>query len=985
MYYSQPWLIIKKLLPLLRLNNRSVKKTVLALFTFFALFSFEPLFASHGMGGEISWECQGNGQYKFRLIFYRDCNGIPGPNALSLTTTIPGIPSIPMSKISQVDISHAGFPASGSGSCPACSVPGANPGIVEKIIYESSLLTINGTPPHAGWDFYWGECCRSGLLTNISSPGSTGYRLRAKMYPTWPVGQNTNPCFDSSPVFADPPVLGFCTGIPQAFAYTATDADYDSVSYEWANPIDDAGAGITWSSGYSINSQLPSTTQNTANVPAALNSSTGLVTYLGYTGGFFAVCVKATAWHKGYKAAEVFRDMTIYISSGCAQVQGNQSNQPPNFTDPFINSPNVDSIVVSVGDTVNFSLAVWDFDQFTNGQSQNISITSGQNIFGTGYTSATGCPLPPCATFSTAMPMNVPMAATFDFQWVTSMNHIDVGDTNNLNSYRYHHFTVRACDNYCPTNACATKVVTIGITRRLALLPPVLRCATINTDGSVTLNWSPTTSVDTFNLFSSYKIYASLDPNGPYWSNQVGSVSTGIGATSFTHSSAQLMSLFGMTANDTVIYYRVTTDTYPNGGWESNFSNRIATMKPIPMLNSNGMVQLSWNIPSVPLLASHGTHYRIWREYSTGSWNLIDSTTQNSYTDISSQALCNTQVSYRIELPDTTGCNLVSSIGSIINNSPAQVAATSPPDGTLLSACLGQTITLAALNTSATYLWSTGQITSSIQAATSGTYTVTVTGAGGCTGTSTISVNFSGTSPQPVITGITSICQGETTVLNAGGGYLNYNWSTGSNTQSITVSSAGTYTVTVTDLSGCTGWTSVTVTVNPLPVASAIANGPVSFCMGDSVQLEVTAGFPYYGWQRNFGPVSPAPSGNTYYAKHRGNYWCIVTDNNGCSNATNGIIVEVPCAQPDPGVQKIDEIYGINIYPNPSHGTFTVRWESSSPVNIVVTDMVGKMVSNPIEVIGKKELSFEIPQCGVYLLLIESGNSVFVRKIISLP
>ena len=32
--------------------------------------------ASHLMGGEITWECQPNGQYIFTLRVYRDCNGI---------------------------------------------------------------------------------------------------------------------------------------------------------------------------------------------------------------------------------------------------------------------------------------------------------------------------------------------------------------------------------------------------------------------------------------------------------------------------------------------------------------------------------------------------------------------------------------------------------------------------------------------------------------------------------------------------------------------------------------------------------------------------------------------------------------------------------------------------------------------------------------------------------------------------------------------
>src|SRR6187402_3028654 len=82
----------------------SLKKHYVILF-FAVLLSFS-LKASHLMGGDITWVCLGNGQYKFTMRVYRDCNGVQMtlPVALSVWNH-PSVTSIAMNLVSQIDIS----------------------------------------------------------------------------------------------------------------------------------------------------------------------------------------------------------------------------------------------------------------------------------------------------------------------------------------------------------------------------------------------------------------------------------------------------------------------------------------------------------------------------------------------------------------------------------------------------------------------------------------------------------------------------------------------------------------------------------------------------------------------------------------------------------------------------------------------------------------------------------------------------------------
>ncbi len=113
-------------------------------------------------------------------------------------------------------------------------------------------------------------------------------------------------------------------------------------------------------------------------------------------------------------------------------------------------------------------------------------------------------------------------------------------------------------------------------------------------------------------------------------------------------------------------------------------------------------------------------------------------------------------------------------------------------------------ITLDAGAGYSSYLWSTGATTQTITVTSTNTYSVTVTDANGCTDTDDIVVNF--TTPPVVNLGPDILSCNTSAVLDAviTGAGMTYLWNTGATTQTITVTSSGTYSITVTDANGCT-------------------------------------------------------------------------------------------------------------------------------------------------------------------------------------
>ena len=96
-----------------------------------------------------------------------------------------------------------------------------------------------------------------------------------------------------------------------------------------------------------------------------------------------------------------------------------------------------------------------------------------------------------------------------------------------------------------------------------------------------------------------------------------------------------------------------------------------------------------------------------------------------------------------------------------------------------------------------------------------------------------------------IVSGPTAICSGQTATLTASSGFLTYDWSNGGAAQSITVSAAGQYNVTVSD-NGCTNVSpSIILQMNPDETPTVSANGQLVFCEGGSVTLESSQASAY--------------------------------------------------------------------------------------------------------------------------------------------
>lgn len=193
-----------------------------------------------------------------------------------------------------------------------------------------------------------------------------------------------------------------------------------------------------------------------------------------------------------------------------------------------------------------------------------------------------------------------------------------------------------------------------------------------------------------------------------------------------------------------------------------------------------------------------------------------------------------------------------------------------------LAICPGQDVVITATGADS-YAWASGELTASITVTEPGTYTVTGTDVCG-TGTASIEV-LPGSSINVVINGSTQLCQGGSTVLTASGADQ-YLWNTSELTPSITVTEAGTYSVTGSNACGsATAQVQVTLAFPP----NVSIAGDLEFCQGSTTTLTASGASTYLWNDQSTGASITVANAGTYS----------VTGTNGCGTDEASVQVVV--------------------------------------------------------------------------------------------
>ena len=419
------------------------------------------------------------------------------------------------------------------------------------------------------------------------------------------------------------------------------------------------------------------------------------------------------------------------------------------------------------------------------------------------------------------------------------------------------------------------------------------------------------------------------------------------------NAASYLWSTGATTQTITVANTGTYTVTASNGGCSATDSVHVT-------VNYMPVVTLGTNIPTcdgnlVTLFAGNpGATYH----WSTGSANeSISFTTSGTYS-----------------VTVTNGVNCSASSSIVVTFSPAP----SLPSDSVINLCNGATASLNAGNPGSTYLWSTGSTTQSINATISDIYAVTVTNASHCT-----AEGFFDVLTQSIIVSLipnVNFCSGDYVILDAGYNGSTYQWSNGTTAQTLTTSTAGNYSVTVTTQSGCTAVGSSNLhKITPVPVTLNLNVNTICFNAGNETLSGGTPGGGVYSGVGVAGGVfspSSAPIGPdaiTY-----------TVSDSGCSYSATDTIHVTYCTD----VASLDNAMKVDLYPNPSNGNFelVIATSAASDFSIDVVDVDGRKIVDAMHQTAQTQYMqrFDLSALakGIYFVRVMTSSDMVIKRIV---
>ena len=666
-----------------------MKKLLLFLTLFSVFFFSKPTQsrASHFLGGEISWECINSGFHQGKMIFtfklYCACYiGTASCPSSSINMVNPlysmygGVSTIVCNNVSVREISNPDcYDPLQRFTCGQTLAAGGTRAMKEYV-FNSAPVQINGIPASTGSHFDWSSCCRPATV-NLSSQGS--FWLRATIFPYTDPSTNTTlsfgstvkgpSCYDSSPFFAESVVPVACAGANTTLPLGCFDYDYDSLSYNWAIPMQSPTNPAVWAINYSTTSPFPNTLHDPSNVPATLDSATGLISFNNMVlngSSYHAYCIQVSSYRNGQKLADVYRDVPITIFN-CAP---GGINTPPQISLKDGNKTNYKMVLdtaIAVGSYIELDLRSIDTDTLptsnpTNLQSLDISVTGNAMSYFPNNNQA--CANKPCAFLDTMgnVSWDGNLGRFIDsgqvnvvFKWQPDCgllypNNQSLGQPS-ASSFV---FNVHSGDNNCLLPGQSTLQFKITVYDSSTAAWPFKEIDASNDDAR--LKWDPYNYPD----FQSYNVYRSSGHAGPWTLIHDTSAP---GAVTYHDLNAQ---------TDRNIYYymlRVNKGTCIGSGKET--MNMKLTVSQV----WEEEVELNWNNPEID--PDFWDWYSVYRRYDSGSWAQIAYTGSNwfrHYTPFFSRYSY-----YRVEMTDLKGINFISNVVKVEMDTPRYITPVIPP------------------------------------------------------------------------------------------------------------------------------------------------------------------------------------------------------------------------------------------------------------------------------------------------------------------
>lgn len=284
-----------------------------------ACWPLNSVFASHIVGGEMTYTCLGNNRYEIALTIFRDCeNG--NPNAYFDDPAFVGIYN------ARTGAYLATEQLFFSGRDDTLDLAQVNPCYTlntDVCIHTTTYrrqVSLGFTSD--GYHLVYQRCCRNNVITNIINPGATG-----ATYDVVISGAALSSC-NSSPQFRDWPPFYICQGSSINYDNSATDINGDSIAYslyapnQGGNTVNPAPnpplgppfAAVNWQFPYSTNNMLGGVD------PFRIDPVTGRLSGTPPNLGIFVVGIVAREYRNGVLIGEVRRDFQYEVVA-CTPIQ----------------------------------------------------------------------------------------------------------------------------------------------------------------------------------------------------------------------------------------------------------------------------------------------------------------------------------------------------------------------------------------------------------------------------------------------------------------------------------------------------------------------------------------------------------------------------------------------------------------------------------------------------------------------------------------